>query len=231
MATGTIILRPSSDVSLGHDLSSGYSSGYLMIDDSSADDDSTYIYMTIDSSWGKTAESTFILTGSIPTENFQITAVRLYSRARISGNDESASYNCYFAAGTSQGGSSSNTATSSSNLSSFYSTQSSNSSALVSQINSLMNNGGFPQISVKVETSGTKASGTKAEDGYVRITQIYMELDYETIDVPTSHIYIKESNVWNEYSKVYKKINDVWVEQTDLSNVFDTNVNYVRREV
>ena len=39
----TLILRPINDRSLKHSCSSG-SSGYAMISESSADDDSTYIY-------------------------------------------------------------------------------------------------------------------------------------------------------------------------------------------
>jgi hypothetical protein len=39
----TLTLRPSADSSLGHTCSSG-SAGYALIDDSSADGDSTYIY-------------------------------------------------------------------------------------------------------------------------------------------------------------------------------------------
>ena len=43
-----------------------------------------------------------------------------------------------------------------------------------------------------------------------------------------SIIYVKNNNVWQQYSKAYKKINGSWVEQTDLTNLFDTNTNYVK---
>lgn len=42
----TLILRPISDRSLKHSCSSG-SSGYAMISESTADDDSTYVYQTV----------------------------------------------------------------------------------------------------------------------------------------------------------------------------------------
>ena len=42
----TLILRPINDRSLKHSCSSG-SSGYAMISESSADDDSTYIYQSV----------------------------------------------------------------------------------------------------------------------------------------------------------------------------------------
>jgi len=45
----------------------------------------------------------------------------------------------------------------------------------------------------------------------------------------TTQLYVKENNVWRTYSKVYKKINGSWVEQSDLSNVFSTTANYVKQ--
>jgi hypothetical protein len=50
-----------------------------------------------------------------------------------------------------------------------------------------------------------------------------------TIGDVTTQIYLKENGVWVPYSKVYKKINGSWVEQADLSSVFSTSTNYVRR--
>ena len=40
-------------------------------------------------------------------------------------------------------------------------------------------------------------------------------------------LYVKVNGTWTLYSKVYKKINGAWVEQSDPSTVFDTNANYV----
>jgi hypothetical protein len=180
MATGTLILRPSQDVSVGHALSSG-SSGYSLISDVTADDNSSYIYLTLSSTSSTSVESTFLLEvdGTMPSGALTITAARLYSRATKSGNGESASYACYFAAGTSAGGSSSGASTSET-LGSSYNTVNSTSSSLVSDINTLIETDGeFPTVSVRVTSTGTKSSGKNASNGYVRITQIYIELDYE----------------------------------------------------
>ena len=43
----------------------------------------------------------------------------------------------------------------------------------------------------------------------------------------TAKLYIKRNNSWIEYSKAYKKVNGVWVEQTALSTVFNNSTNYV----
>lgn len=39
---------------------------------------------------------------------------------------------------------------------------------------------------------------------------------------------IKTGGQWSPVSTVYKKVNGSWVEQTDLSTLFDTNANYVK---
>lgn len=44
----------------------------------------------------------------------------------------------------------------------------------------------------------------------------------------TTTIYIKKSNTWVAYTKAYKKINGAWVEQSDLTSVFDSLQNYVK---
>lgn len=44
----------------------------------------------------------------------------------------------------------------------------------------------------------------------------------------TQTLKIKSNGSWQDVSKVYKKENGNWVEQTDLSQVFDTNANYVK---
>lgn len=44
----------------------------------------------------------------------------------------------------------------------------------------------------------------------------------------TQTLKIKSNGSWQDVSKVYKKENGSWVEQTDLSQVFDTNANYVK---
>lgn len=39
-------------------------------------------------------------------------------------------------------------------------------------------------------------------------------------------MYLKVNGTWVKASKVYKKVNGAWVEQTNLTGVFDPNVNY-----
>lgn len=190
MATGTLTFIPNADISLNHSRSSG-SYGYSLL--TSEDDDSTYIYQTLSSTSSTSMTSVFTLgvSGTMPDSYIQITAARLYSRARIGANDETGSYRCYFAAGTTAGGSDTNASTYQS-LDSSYSTVNSTSSTLVDSINSLITKDEFPTLSVKVTTTGTKSSSKNASNGYVRVTQVYLELDYKEVeyvpeipDIPT----------------------------------------------
>ena len=178
MATGTLTFIPNADISVNHTKSSG-STGYSLL--TTNDDDSTYIYQTLSSTSSTSMTSVFTLgiNGTMPEDYIQITAARLYSRARIGANDETGSYHCYFAAGTTAGGSDANASTYQS-LSSSYSTASSTSASLVEEINGLITRDEFPTLSVKVTTTGTKSSSKNASNGYVRVTQVYLELDYET---------------------------------------------------
>lgn len=41
-------------------------------------------------------------------------------------------------------------------------------------------------------------------------------------------IYYKVNNAWVAATTVYKKVNGSWVQQTNLANVFDPNINYVK---
>lgn len=45
---------------------------------------------------------------------------------------------------------------------------------------------------------------------------------------PAKSIYIKESGSWTQYNVAYKKVNGAWVLQSNLADVFDPNVNYVK---
>mgnify|MGYP007101833223 CR=1 FL=1 len=62
---------------------------------------------------------------------------------------------------------------------------------------------------------------------YLRLYGVDVVVEYE-YEEPSEAIYVKESGSWTSYSKAYKKINGSWVEQTDLTTVFDTETNYVK---
>lgn len=180
MATGTLVFRPSADVSVNHSLSTG-SNGYRLIADVTPDDNSTYIGQTLSSTTSTSVNSVFTLTteNEMPPYGLRVTEARLFARGVRGNNGESATTACYFAAGTMSGGDSESAAVTG-ELSTAYSTGSATSESLVNDINSYFQaNGEFPTISVKVVTTGAKSSNKNASNGYARITQVYAEFDYE----------------------------------------------------
>ena len=208
----TLILRPISDGSLRHHCSSG-SSGYAMISESSADDDSTYVYQTVSSRTSTSETSSFTLGGTMPSGRFKITKATLYVRGRSTGE--------YTYSGTYK--LSIDSSASSMSLSTSYQTSSSTGVA-TSLINNTYTSSNFPSLSVTITTTGKKSS-TKDDDFQIRVTQVYLQLEYEEV---IQDIYIKESGNWNKYSAVYKKENGAWVLQSNLTSIFDANTNYVR---
>ena len=208
----TLILRPVSDESLNHSCSSG-SSGYAMISESSADDDSTYIYQSVTDRTSTSETSSFTLGGTMPSGQFKITKATLYVRGRSTGE--------YTYSGTYK--LSIDSSASSMSLSTSYQTSSSTGVA-TSLINNTYTSSNFPSLSVAITTTGKKSS-TKDDDFQIRVTQVYLQLEYEEI---VEDIYIKENGNWNKYSAVYKKENGIWVLQSNLTSIFDANTNYVR---
>lgn len=211
----TLILKPSQDESLNHVCSSG-NSGYLMISETTADDDTTYIYQTISSLSNSSLTSKFILSNTFPNTSFRITSAKLYIRGKSSADGiYSGSYKL-----------STDTISSSFSLSTSYQTSTFEITSYF--MDNIYNSSNFPNISIELTTSGQKTSN-KDNDFQIRITQIYLELIYEEISVENENaIYIKQDSSWVKCAAVYRKINNSWVLQSDLTSVFDENLNYIK---
>ena len=50
---------------------------------------------------------------------------------------------------------------------------------------------------------------------------------YEPYVPSSDKLYVKKSGAWKEVAKAYKKVNGSWVEQSDITTVFQTGTNYV----
>ena len=195
----TLILRPVSDESLNHSCNSG-SSGYSLISESSADDDSTYIYQTVSSTSSASVTSSFTLGGTMPSGLFKITGAALYVRGRSSAN--------YTYSGTYQ--LSIDSSASSMSLSTSYQTSSSTGVA-TSLINNTYTSSNFPSLSVTITTAGNKSS-SKNSSFQIRITQISLELEYEEIIEDPSAYYVKVDGRWRKVLTAYRKVNGAWEE-------------------
>lgn len=195
----TLILRPVSDESLNHSCNSG-TSGYSLISESSADDDSTYVYQTVSSTSSASVTSSFTLGGTMPNGSFKITRATLYVRGRSSAD--------YTYSGTYQ--LSIDSSASSMSLSTSYQTSSSTGVA-TSLINNTYTSSNFPSLSVTITTAGKK-SQNKNSNFQIRVTQIYLELEYEEIIEDPSAYYVKVDGRWRKVLTAYRKVNGVWEE-------------------
>lgn len=195
----TLILRPVRDESIGHSYSSG-DVGYAMISESSADDDSTYIYQTVSSTSSASVTSSFTLGGTMPSGSFKITGATLYVRGRSSAD--------YTYSGTYQ--LSIDSSASSMSLSTSYQT-SSNTGVATSLINNIYTSSNFPSLSVTITTAGKKSS-SKDSNFQIRVTQIYLELEYEEIVEDPPAYYIKVDGRWRKVLTAYRKVNGAWEE-------------------
>jgi hypothetical protein len=93
--------------------------------------------------------------------------------------------------------------------------------------------------SVSITDNGVDAtSNLVKEEGVDKTGNTVVNYTYKIASVTAAHnlaitvggakISIKVNGSWRTYSTVYKKINGVWVEQSDLTTVFQNNVNYVK---
>lgn len=77
-----------------------------------------------------------------------------------------------------------------------------------------------------------KKGAAKNDDFQLRLTQFYIELEYEEVKNNTNNLYFKYNNTYKSATKVYKKVSGTWVEQTNLPAIFSgtssgTASNYV----
>lgn len=63
---------------------------------------------------------------------------------------------------------------------------------------------------------------------YYYIYGAEIDVTYTVPEPPANTLYFKNNGSWVSATKAYKKVNGVWVEQTDLTTVFDANTNYVK---
>ncbi|MBR4983990.1 MAG: hypothetical protein IKY94_15775 [Lachnospiraceae bacterium] len=149
-----------------------------------------------------------------------VSGVKIHVVARRTGTLSNAKCNCYFAVGSDAGGSSADMGVEVSSLTTTYTDYTASSDAMAEAINNyIATNNAFPTISAKLTNSSSYSSYQ------IRVTQIYVELLYGEIN---TNLRIKQNNSWTPVTKVFKKVNGSWVEQTDLSSLFNTSTKYIK---
>lgn len=224
MATGTIILRPSADITV-EDSSAyahyvcpdGSTSKYLLVNEEEADDSATYIH-----SEGNGGEdqfiSSFIMSGVIPKKNISITNIRFIYRYAmyysITGSSATDTITI------NMGDNSASVVWSMEKTDSMdsYVTQEitgfDNLDTLLSELNDYIKANGageFSAITLTLYSTMIRGETTKDSSIDAYITQLYLELDYEETDIG---VYIKSSGEWLPAMQAFQKVSGAWAEIT-----------------
>ena len=202
----SVTLRPTADSSLGHSCLSG-SSGYLMIDDTSADGDSTYIYQSISSTSSASASSKFKISGT-SVGKVKISSIALTINAKTSkGNSSDTASMSYSLSCNGKSG-----ASGSASLTTSYADYSKTYSASDFGIaDTVFDSFDAANLIVQIDTSGKK-NASKNDSFQNRITQVYLAVTYEIVNEGTG-IYLKQNGAYKQAQNAYKKVSGVWVKQ------------------
>lgn len=172
-----ITFRPSSDSLLNHICSTG-SAGYVLINETAADDDASYIYQSVTGTSNVAVTSGFVLSGVI-SGYFKITSMILYVRgAQTSKSFNSSSFTANLFVGGS-GGTSFGSGTL--NSTSYTTINNTYNSSTWSALNDVLFNGSgnLPTISFNIETDGKRTYSNKGGNYQIRITQSYLVVNYD----------------------------------------------------
>ena len=214
MASGVSYLRPSADISLGHDIypTSGTSTGFDRINEEVNDGHSTHITSIVKGESGTvgSATSQFAMSGIIP-DGSKCTGAKWHIVARAGDTDEVT--NCTAVAGFTVDGAVYTSTISITDMST-YTPYSADVSGLPGAINTyILQNGTFPAVTLTLTSNGVSAgSGANKEYTVMEITQVYLELSYE--EQTDIGVHVKIGGTWTGATQAYKKVNGAWVEIT-----------------
>ena len=198
MATGTFILRPSADISVGHTLyPSDSTAAYLLINEETDDGSSTYI--TSNSSSGLTSK--FALSGNIPSELAKVTNIKV---VHVSSNAAS-NYTSIINYSLEIDGTKVSVSDSFSPSDTSYIVYEKNITD-TTFLNKLNSSGAFSDLTLTITSSCASNKSYK-----VNTTQVYLEVTYNTADIG---VHKKINGSWVAATQAYQKTNGAWTEIT-----------------
>lgn len=200
----TLTLRPiSSEDNISTLKCSSGSSGYLLINEEVADDDATYIYVSVGGTNNAGGGAIVTLGGTLPSGKFKVTGAKICIRAKAT-NSGTSSVSVRLASDKND---------SSFSVTTSYKTYS-DTNVGATYIGKTYTSSSFPELLLNIKADGAKAN-SKDSSFEVRITQVYLELEYELIGgEPSFGIYIKVASTWKEIKSAYKKVNGEWISIT-----------------
>ena len=79
-----------------------------------------------------------------------------------------------------------------------------------------------------LDNEGQRGSSNTTTAYYMRVYGAELTVTYSYEVPPENILYVKNNNNWQMISKAYKKTNGIWVEETDLTQVFNSNNTYIK---
>ena len=79
-----------------------------------------------------------------------------------------------------------------------------------------------------IMAQGQRGTSNTTTAYYINVYGAELTITYSYEAPPENILYIKNNNNWQMISKAYKKTNGIWVEETDLTQVFNSNNSYIR---
>lgn len=222
---GSIVFRPiSTYAGYDHTCYPAGNAPHTLVDDQVSDGDSTYLGLAVSSSNNTSANTEMLFSGKLPSKNAIITSLTVHVTARCSTTSlANRRVNVLFSWIDSM---STTTFSIKTDLTTSYADYSSEITAPIPYIQPLITNTGELQFRMTVRSVGAKATGKNASSGNIRITQVYVVVNYEET---LEKLKIKINGVYTTISKMYIKENGVWVEQ-DIKEFFQSRKNNTKFE-
>ena len=168
-------------------------------------------YARVNLTRGQSAQTHVYWQFSLPTipANATINSITCNYKARVSSSSTSyiAQATIQLYSGTTAKGSSKSIRTTSTNASSLSSTQIG--TWTPTEINAGM----------RLRTWAQRGGSRTSSNYYIYFYGADIEIEYT--EASGDKVFIKSNGLWVEVAKAYKKVNGDWVEQTDLSTLFD----------
>lgn len=79
-----------------------------------------------------------------------------------------------------------------------------------------------------IRVQGQRGTRNTSTAYHMRVYGAELTVTYSYEAPPENILYVKNNNNWQMISKAYKKINGAWVEETDLTQVFNSNNTYIK---
>lgn len=226
----TVTLRPVADISLNHSCSSG-SSGYAMISEVTADDDSTYIYQNVTETDTTTVESQFKLGATLANKGkFKIESIAVYVDMKTTRSSfiTITDYTKFY---LTVNGATGTTETVSMNSSRTDYTVENHTYTASSFGIADTEFSSLDDLTINLTLSTQGKATNKNSSFNIRITQIYAVVTYsESHTSEATGLWLKVDGAYKEVQAVYKKIDGSWVQQTDISSLFSTSEKYKLKE-